>query len=281
MAVTFAGTHAESRSASNNKGIRAYSVTYKLETNSDTDTASNVGNDANLPSIGDAHAEDAEAFCTQLDIDCVGGKNWWTATATWTTEQRLAEDPEDDEVRVSWDSEIYQESIYKDVYGNSITNSAGDYFVDPLVTRDNVHLIAKIKKNVREVPAWVLQKQNNVNSTAITIGGLFIPIRRARMSRLAIGERQRRGNVDFYNISFEVHIHETGWRAEPLDVGFRELEYGEPVQIVNEADGQEVTTPVLLDGQGGVLDNPSTSTAFYHNYQVYVESDLTSLPGIS
>jgi len=282
MTVTYKGIDAESRSAANNKGIRTYSITYKLESDSTSDTASDVGNDANLPSIGEVHAEDAQAYCVSLDINCVAGWKWWTATATWTTERELAEDPEDDEVLVSWQSEIYQEAIFQDIDGNGILNSAGDYFIDPVPTRDNVHFIAKIRKNVQSVPSWVLSKQNNVNSGQITIGGLTIAAGLARMSRLVIGERQRRGSIDFYEISFEIHIHESGWRLEPLDAGFREIDYGSrvPVQITDE-NGDEPTAPVLLDGTGNVLESPTASTAVYGNYQIYLESDLTSLPGIT
>jgi len=280
MTVTFVGIDPLSRSAANNKGIRTYSITYKLESDDTSDTASDVGNNSNLPSIGSIHATDTQAYCVSLDIDCVAGYKWWTATATWTTERQLAEDPEDDEVFVSWQSEIYQEAIFQDIDGNGILNSAGDYFIDPVPTRDNVHLIAKIKKNVRQVPTWVLNKQNNVNDSLIQIGGLDIPAGRARMSRLAIGDRQRRGDINFYEISFEIHIHEKGWRMEPLDAGFREIEYGELVQI-KDINGDEVTTPVLLNGSGEVLEDPSTVNAVYGNYQIYLESDLTVLPGIS
>ena len=143
MAVTYIGPDAESRSAANNKGIRTYSITYKLEAAED-DTASDVGNDANLPSIGSRHAEDAQAYCTTLDIQCVGGKRWWTATAVWSTERELGEDPEDDEVKISWSSEIYQEAIFKDINGNGLLNSAGDYFIDPVSTRDNCHLTGSV-----------------------------------------------------------------------------------------------------------------------------------------
>lgn len=279
MTVTYIGVDPESRTAANNKGVRTYSQVYKLEVSSTSDTPSDVGNDSNLPSIGSVHSEDNQAYCQSLDVQCVAGYKFWEVTATWSTERELSEDPADDEVRVAWSSEIYQEAIFKDIDGNGLVNSAGDYFIDPVPTRDNVHLIAKIKANVRQVPTWVLTKQNNVNDGIITIGGLQIPAGLARMCRLEIGERERRGNINFYALSFEIHIHETGWRMEPLDAGFRKLEYGDPVQI-KDKNGDEVTTPVLLDGEGGVLTDITPETAVYGNYQIYVESDLTVLPGI-
>jgi hypothetical protein len=278
MTITYHGVEKESRNASKLRGVRTYSETYKLEATA-SETAYQVGSDSNLPSIADVHADDDQAYCISIIPRCVAG-NWWEVEAQWSTERRLDADPEQDEVRVSWTSEIYQEAVYRDVDGNGILNSAGDYFIDPLTTRDNSHIIAKISSNHSSIPAWVLSKQNNVNSSQITIGGLVIAAGLARMSRLEISERQRRNAIDFYTMSFEVHLHEDGWRARPLDAGFRRLEYGEPVQIKDQ-NGDEVTTPVLLDGNGEVLDPVTPETAVYGNYQIYVESDLTSLPGIS
>ena len=278
MTINYKGVEKESRSASNRGGVRTYSEVYKIEATA-SETAYEVGSNTNLPSIGDVHADDNQAYCVSVDPQCVAG-NWWEVTAQWSSGRRLdATDPAQDEIMISWTSEIYQEAIHEDVNGNAILNSAGDYFIDPLVTRDNSHFIAKIRANVRGVPAWVLSKQNHVNSGIITIGGLQIAAGLARMSRLEISERQRRGNIDFWVLSYEIHIHENGWRARPLDAGFRKLEYGEPVQI-KDKNGDEVTTPVLLDGEGGVLTDITPETAVYGNYQIYVESDLTVLPGI-
>jgi hypothetical protein len=125
----------------------------------------------------------------------------------------------------------------------------------------------------------VLAKQNNVNDSQITVGGLVIGAGLARMSRLEISERQRRNDVDFYSMSFELHIHKDGWLLEPMDVGFRELEYGELVQI-KDTNEDEVTTPVMLDGQGVAQTNPTPSSAVFGSYQVYGTSDLSTLPGI-
>lgn len=280
MTVTYHGIIPDKRTATNAAGIRTYSDTYRLTSDSKTDTASTVGNNANLPSIGSVHAEDAQAYCNNLAITCTDGYTGWEAVATWSTERTMSStDPADDEVKVSWTSEVYNEPVFQDVNGNAILNSANDYFIDPGPSRDSVHVIAKIKANVRQVPAWVLSKQNHVNSGIITIGGLQIAAGLARMSRLEISERQRRNNNDFYALSFEVHIHSDGWRLKPMDVGFRELEYGVLVQI-KDTNGDEVTTPVMLDGEGKAQADPSPESAIFGNYQVYVESDLTGLPGI-
>ena len=291
MTVTFKNIIAGSRRATNTKGVRNYSQSYLLTTDTLDDTAYDVGSHASLPKIGDVFADDSYAYCTTLEVTNHAPFQGWTVAATWSTERTIdASDPTADEIMVSWSSEIYQEPVFTDVNGGSVTNSTGDYYIDPVPTRDNTHLIAKIRSNVTSVPTWVLSKQNNVNSGVIVIGGLSIPAKMARLCRLEIGERQLRDTTSFYQLSFEIHIHEVGWHLTPLDVGFRRLEYGEPVQIRTDdtgaivlfPNGEEPTQPVLLDGTGEVLDVALLPAgAVYRDHQIYVESDLTSMPGIS
>jgi len=281
MTVTFLEEIADARQASNRLGIRTYTTAYRLETDSQDDTAYDVGSHGSLPVIGSTFADDAQAYCNNIQITNSAPWKGWTATYEYSTDRQISStDPEDDEVKVSWTSEVYNEPVFQDVSGNAIVNSAGDYFIDPVPSRDAVHLIAKIRANVRSVPSWVLAKQNNVNNNVITIGGLDIAAGLARMSRLEISERQRRNDIDFYGLSFEVHIHSDGWRVQPMDVGFRELEYGELIQI-KDTNGDEVTTPVMLDGEGAAQNNPTPSSAVFGDFEVYAESDLTTLPGIS
>ena len=280
MTVTNQGSIAEKRTATNAAGIRTYSETFRLTSDSKSDTASTVGNNASLPSIGSVYADDGQAYCTNLAISCTHDYTGWEAVATWTTERTMSStDPEDDEVKVSWTTEVYQEPVFADADGNAVVNSAGDYFIDPVPSRDTTHLIAKIRSNHRSIPAWVLSLQNNVNDSQITIGGLVIAAGLARMSRLEISERQRRNDIDFYGMSFEVHLHKNGWLLEPMDVGFRELEYGDLVQIKDSSE-DEVTTPVMLDGAGKAQTHPTPASAVFLEFKVYETSDLSALPGI-
>ncbi len=279
MTVTYIGP--TTRSASNRLGVRSYTHGFLLSTDAKADTEYDVGSHGDLPVIGDVHADDTQAYCTELSVDNHEPWQGWTATAQYSTERKISKtDPADDEIKVSWTTEIYQEPVFSDVNGNAVVNSAGDYYIDPTPSRDTTHLIAKISSNHQSIPEWVLGMQNNVNDSQVTIGGLVIAAGLARMSRLEISERQRRNDIDFYSMSFEIHLHKAGWLLEPMDVGFRELEYvGDLVQI-KDSNGDEVTTPVMLDGAGRAQDNPTPSSAVFGSYQIYETSDLSALPGI-
>jgi hypothetical protein len=276
------------REASFDGGIWTRTRAFLVKTDYKYDSDDVARTALGLPAYAEAHPADATCYATTLSAKQKDETPFaWVITVGYSSERELNEDPEADEVLVSWSSEIYQEPVFEDVNGAAIMNSAGDYFIDPTPTREAAHLIAKIRVNVASVPAWVLSYQNAVNNSAITIGGLAIGTGLAKMQRLDIGERQLRGTSPFYEVSFEIHIHNEGWRLTPLDAGFRYLVSGLPVQIKIDdtgaisTTGDEPTTPIPLDGTGQVLTGPTPGTAVFADFQVYPELDFTALPGIT
>ena len=291
--VGSAHEHWKGRSASFNGGIWTYRRQWLVKTDDKTDREDTVSGASGLPAYAELHPapiSDA-AYCTEIEYKQLSKTPLaWTVIATYTSGREFNTgggsgsntDATQDGVLVSWTSEIYQEAIFQDVSGDAIVNSAGDYLIDPSPTRDASHLVAKIRANVASVPAWVLSYQNAVNNASVTIGGLAIASGLAKVQRIEIGELQNRNNSTFYPLSFEVHVHENGWRLKPLDAGFRERDGSDDlIQILNEGDNNEPTTPVPLDGSGAALDDPTPSTAVFLDFQVYEEKDLTTLPGIS
>lgn len=276
------------REASFNGGVWTRTRAFLVQTDNRYDSDNVARTASGLPAYADTHPADSTCYATTLTASQRDETPFaWIITVGYSSERELNENPESDEVMVSWTSEIYQEPVFKDVSGDGIMNSAGDYFIDPTPTRESAHLIAKIRANVASVPAWVLSYQNAVNSGPITIGGLAIGAGLAKMQRLEIGERQLRGVYPFYEVSFEVHIHSEGWRLTPLDAGFRYLVGGLPVQIKIDdtgavsSTGDEPTTPIPLNGSGGVLAGPTPETAVFSDFQIYPELDFTVLPGVS
>ena len=277
----------EHRAARFNGGIWTYTRAFMVNTDDKTDREDVVSTATGLPAYAEAHPGpvDDAAYANEITYSMTDRGDTptaWLVVVNYSSERDLDSDPANDEVLVSWTSEIYQEAIFEDADGDAILNSAGDYFIDPSPTREANHLIAKIKANVTAIPAWVVDMENSVNNSQITIGGLIIAIGKARLQRIEIGSRERRGATTFYPLSFEVHIRDGGWLLEPLDAGFRERNAsGDLIQIVNPEDNTEVTTPVPLDGAGAAMDNPTPATAVFGSFTIYPTADLTTLPGIS
>ena len=277
------------RTSNYDGGIRTCSITQLVKTDAKTDRENVVGAASGVPGYGDAHPGFSVAYAASQSItEHSETPLAWLVVTNYTSKRTLSSNPLNDEVLVDWSSEIYQEVVQFDIDGNAVLNSAGDYFIDPTPTRDAIHLIAKIQSNVASVPAWVISYQNAVNNASVTIGGLVCLAGLVKIQRITIGTREERGGTTFYKFASEAHIHKEGWRLKPLDAGFRYLNYaGVPIPIKLDADGavstsgDEVTTPVPLDGSGGMLVSPSPATGVFGNFKIYDELDLTSLPGIS
>jgi hypothetical protein len=263
-------------------GVRTCSRTHLVKVDNKTDNESVVDGATGLPVYAEAHPAYSSAFAVSQGISEVGdsGGLGWHVTTGYSSARELNEDPEDDEVLIDWNSEIYQEIVQFDVNGKAVLNSAGDYFIDPTPSRDAIHMIARIEANVTDVPPFIISYQNAVNDNVVNIGGLICAAGLVKVQRMTIGKRQARNDTTFYPFSYEAHVHSDGWRLRPLDAGFRQIEYGELVQI-KDGLGDEVTTPVPLDGAGQVLISPSPETGVFGDFTIYPELDLTVLPGIS
>jgi len=283
MTITFLGEDPGSRAATNDQGSRTYSRAFKLRASSTSEGPFAVGSHASLPVIGSAHPDDALAFCTQISV--VNSEPWqgWNVACSYTDERSIDPNPINDEVVVSFSSEIYQEAVFRDINGEGIMNSAGDYLVDPAPTRDAQHLIIKIKSNHTSVPVWVLSYQNAVNATSFTVSGLSIPAKLAKVQRIEVSEPKKRSGTQYYEFTMEIMVRKEGWRIEPMDIGFRELDTNDkPKTAVNPGDEEPPKQPLLLDGSGHVITPKATpATAFFLDFQVYDELTFSVLPGIS
>lgn len=274
------------RTASFDGGTWTYTRGWLIKVDDKTDREDTVSGATGLPAYGEAHPAPiaTAAYATKIKYSPFVQKSdmAWLAVATYTSlRNRDSTNGSSDEVLISWSSELYQEPVFRDVTGKGIQNSAGDYFIDPSPMRDASHLVAKISANVSSVPAWVITYLNAVNGGTINIGGLNIAPGVAKVQRIDIGERQYRGSNVFYPMNIEINMREQGWRYQPLDAGFRERGDTDQLVTILSDDDTVPTQPVLLNGAGKKLANPTPESAIFQNFQLYAERDLSVLPGIS
>lgn len=282
----------EGRTASYDGGMWTYTREWLVQTDNKNDRENTVSGASGLPAYGDTHpgAIADAAYATKISYNQKTETPFaWIVLVTYTSERaKSSDDPASDEILVTWTTEIYQRPVFQDIFGNGILNSAGDYFIDPTPVADDVHLIGNIKANVAAVPTWIVDFQNSVNAAQITVGGLPIAAGLAKVQRIDIGERQKRNNSTFYPLTIEIHVHKEGWTFQPMDVGFRTTTPDttgrvKPTreQAKNDGDQSEPTTPILLDGFGNALTDPTPSRAVFLNFQLYALKDFSVLPGIS
>ena len=267
------------RSASVSNGIITAKRVFQVKT-ARGDKENVVASHASIPKEGAVHDVFPNAYCIKVTIDQQDSGVEWIVTCEYSSERERNEDPEQDAVEFSWDGESYTEAIFQDISGNAIVNSAGDYFIDPSPTKEKTHLVARIESNQTSVPAWLLSYRDVVNDSNIVIDGIEIEAGLAMIRRPFVGKLESRNDISFRRVSYDVHIHPDGWKLRPMDVGFRQVSGTERVQVTNDGDDEEPTTPVPLDGNGNVLIDPQPDTCVFLEYTVYEEKDFTVLPGI-
>lgn len=278
MTINMEGVIPESREAANEKGVRTYSETYWLTTNSKTDGTYEIGSHPDLPVIGETHHTDTGAWCTGVKPKCVSGYVHFHVVCTFSSERELATDPTAEPAYTEWDGEQYQRPLVIDEDGDLVCNSAGDPF-DPPEMIDDSRLISVTTKNVASVPAWILQYSNAVNSDTFTLGGLSVGIGQAKMQTPKIPKAQTRNGVTFYELQFTIHYREEGWLSGLTDAGFRKIGAGgKRENIKNEGDEELPAAPVPLDGSGGVLLNPSPTNNVRLTFRGYRNLPFSVLP---
>jgi hypothetical protein len=279
MTVVLKGEDPLGRTATNDRGERAYTRVFRLETTALTDTAYAVGSALGLPVISSTHPGDANAYCNKLDVKCVAGWKEWTVTAHYSTERVLNAVATSDPARITWETEQFQRVAIADKDDNAITNSAGEYF-DPMPTIDDSRRVVTVEKNLTTVPTWILDYQDAVNSDTFTIDGVSITAGKAKMQRVSVGPVERRNTTAFRNVRFTIALQRDGWDLSLLDIGYTQKNATDPDkrEQITMDDGTDPKLPFLLDGNGRKLDNPSPTTAVYRTFAVYKTRAFSTLP---
>jgi len=264
--------------ATNTKGARSYTRSFKLITSAKTERAYHVGSHASLPVIGEVHPDDAGAWCTTLQVDPSDPWKGWTVTAEYSTERELAETPTSDPAEITWGSEQFQKAAITNYAGQAIVNSAGDPF-DPPIMIDDSRPYVTVSKNLATVPTWVMTYQDAVNSASFVVDGITVGTGLAKMQNISVSPRQSRNGTSFRTVTFTIHLQKQGWLSKVLDAGFREVAYGGELQnIRNPGDEELPAAPVPLDGAGMALTDPSPANAVYRYDTVYETKDFSALP---
>lgn len=272
---------------------------WRVDTSDPLDDDTTVMSDAAAPRIGSAHPNHASCRCISRSCqpESRGQKQQWIFTARYSTKHAIEENPLDDPAKTEWSTETFQTPVVKAIDGTAIVNSAGDSF-DPAAEKDDSRWTSVTRKNVLPtVPTWIFAYQDAVNSDSYTIDTVPVEAGWAKISAIHLGEVQERNDIQYRVLTVTIHYRGEGegtgsgsgsygtgsgsddikpWDLDLLDEGFNEIDdvgsgaTNERVKI-KDKDGNEITSPVCLDGEGHVLDNPTIDTAVFLQFQVYRE----------
>lgn len=276
MTVEYLGI-APIRRAVNSLGSRSYTRGLLFQTSLETENEWHVGSAAEVPPIGSVHPDDPNAYLREIIVENTDPKFGWTVTLNYNDERQLNEDPTADPAVTDWDGEQFQRPLVIDEDGNLVCNSAGDPF-DPPEMIDDSRLISTTIKNMSVVPTWIMQYANAVNSDAFTLDGFPVEIGQAKMQRPRVSRQQWRNGISFREVVFTINYREEGWLSNLLDAGFRELQSGVLVNILNAGDNEEPSAPVPLNGSGVSLANPSPTNNVNLTFRAYRRLPFSILP---
>ena len=185
---------------------------------------------------------------------------------------------------INWSTKLYRESVEKDVNGDAILNSAGDYF-DPPIERDRSNWTCVVRKNMANPPTWLLDYNNcPINSSSFVVDGVQVQAERARLSMIDIGEKQVENDVNFRTVTITLEFKKEGWKASILDQGLKEIGAGpatagggQPALAPITIDGKSITSPMLLS-DGRHIEAPTPQNAEFLDYDIYDSKDFSVLP---
>ena len=234
-------------------------------------------------------------YCRSVKVrQASGAPRQWTIDAEYSSAPTRDGDNEENPLlrpaKITWRTNQYRQAIDKDITGKAILNSAGDYF-DPPIEVDRSRWTASVSKNVATVPSYLLDYADAINNNSFSISGLSVEQYTAKVQDISISELKIEGDVLYYEFSYSLEFRREKWQPfSILDQGLREktetTEAGQTVkglrQIMDKGKPpRPVSSPVLLDGAGKVLADPTPQRAKFIDFTVYYARSFSVLPGLN
>lgn len=230
-------------------------------------------NATGIPAVYDVHPYNVWLYVKDKSVTPIGPKLYQVAVNYVAIENPLAIDPD-----ISWDYNITQEPIDKDINDVAITNSSHES-PDPPIVEDFADLVLRVRRNQEFFdPLVAASLINSVNES--TFYGFAAGEAKCVIYR---GSPKRSGSIFYYEVEIEIHFRYVGgigWSRRFLDQGFREY-IGEKIdgtsdyRDILDISGKVITQPALLNGTGSKkLD---IDPAVYLTFETKSKADFTLL----
>lgn len=175
----------------------------------------------------------------------------WEVECEFSTEplSQVIADPE-----IEWGWTAVRRALQYDAIGRAILNSAGDSF-DPPYERDEVIKTLKVVNNLsffndNDIENYV----NKVNE--VTFRG-YPP--KTVLCKGITASSAKQGEIEYWRRTSEFHIRKDGWYLRLLDQGYRTKPVNSKLKEIQDATGILLSKPVLLDGEGFLLKDATTT----------------------
>jgi len=214
MSVISANERYDGRLFASDEASRTYDRVWRVRTNSRHDEGFVIQSSQllfGIPIVGQVHPSDPKARVVRVRGNQSEGPFLWTVVASYSTEAKEEEDPENDPIEFEWDDEFTTEATKKDRDGFAMENSAGDPFDEPVDVEVGIKVVTfnpKISANA--IPSWVFDLpaaadgRHTVNDRDIEIDGVPMLTETALFRRARVGKRETRNDIEFRRVEVEV-----------------------------------------------------------------------------
>lgn len=225
-------------------------------------------------------------------------KKLWHAEVEWAwgptdLDKEESANPVDHPPTIRGQSRSVVVAAIKDINGEAILNSAGEYY-DPPPEKELYRWVSTIQFALEEKPANMRSMIGRVNSTACIIDGEMTDVGRAKIVSFDVSEHKELQITDdiaypYRDITVSIEIlddDEEDFDLRPLDQGLHYKDVNPPhalykIQVLDSNDEPvDASSPQLLDGAGGVLADPNPGNAKFMHYDITHEFDFTIFPGV-
>lgn len=221
---------------------------------------------AGLPDIGDAHPQDAYAYCESLDPEPTSNRLMWRVKAIYKTPKAgedggAGADPFEDPWKIRYSFESIERPVDKDINGESVNNSVNLPF-DPPLTELSYYLTLSVTRNtLLYYPTTAVQYLNCVNVADTNIlGTIYAP--RTALLRKWDAENLIRNGIEYWQEQIEMVFAWDTWDRYVLDTSLYELKSGKLVRIM--IGDQDATEPVRINSLGQALLTAGATSHYIH-----------------
>lgn len=224
-----------------------------------------------VPARGDTHPANSWAFCDSIEISHVDGQSY-SITASY----KDYGDPESRMAEVQYTSNVTSETIdialVSDGLGGlkwaAIENSSGEPYTVEEDFHDGVFTATGYLSTWTASTAAAMR---NCTNNALWYGNAAGTLCIKKFD----AEPEMFGTTKYWKWSLEIHARPDGWLRNILDQGTRTKDI-DGIHAILDDDGNQVSTPVKLDGSGGVLADGED--AEYLPFRTKYSANFATLP---
>lgn len=246
MAVT-SSNEIRYRTSIEEDGTRTYGITYLVQVD-DPDTSPILVRNSVGWDLWDVHSDDAKAYVTSKTAEQTSDDG-----LTWEVNVSFGyiERPESPigKVTYSWSQGSKPTAIDYDIAGNAIVNSVGDPFLES-IEKESKFPVLTITRNEITSPQAYMSYTNCVNADTF----LTWPAGTVRINGVSGDQQTDPEYGDYWVNRYEFEFRPGGYTLSLLDQGLRAKDGDGKVKHIVGADLEEVTEPVLLNGEGKELN---------------------------